>query len=66
VFGADEAFRRSTREAIHASSHERWSNYYTPELAALVHRSYRSDFERFEYPQSVDWQATYADSRIGE
>jgi hypothetical protein len=51
--GADKAMRQATVKPLHTSSRRRICDYFTPELAALVYRSYERDFDRLGYSRAL-------------
>jgi hypothetical protein len=51
--GADKTLRQTTVKPLHTSSRRKICDYFTPDLAALVYRSYERDFDRLGYPRAL-------------
>jgi hypothetical protein len=51
--GASEKIRAASLPPLHTSTRRSSADYYTPELADLVHRAYERDFDAFAYPRAV-------------
>jgi hypothetical protein len=50
---ADKTLRQTTVKPLHTSSRRRICDYFTPDLAALVYRSYERDFDCLGYSRAL-------------